>query len=398
MSSRICVVGAGFTGAVIARELAAAGYPVLLIDERTHLAGHCHTARDPSSGIMMHVYGPHVFHTDDGRVWAYVSRFAEMMPYVSRVKAVAGGRVFSLPINLHTINQFFGKALSPAEACSLIASLVSRIPTPSNFEEQALSMVGADLYRAFFRGYTLKQWGVDPTRLPPSILKRLPLRFSYDDNYFNHKYQGMPRNGYTEMVHRIVDVPDIEIRPRCRFEDLTESFRHIVYTGQIDRYFGFRLGRLGYRTLDFERIEAEGDYQGAAILNYCDEDVPWTRITEHKHLAPWQATRFPSTVCSREYSRDCGSNDVAFYPLRLADDQTRIASYAALARAETGVTFAGRLGTYAYIDMDVAIARALETAQCMIPFLRRGDPPASFFHDPITLAKGPKPEGYKGRE
>jgi UDP-galactopyranose mutase len=393
MISRICVVGAGFTGAVIARELAAAGFPVLVIDERAHIAGNCHTARDPSSGIMLHVYGPHVFHTDNARVWAYVSRFSEMMPYVSRVKAVAGGRVYSLPINLHTINQFFGKTLSPAEARAFIASLArGDISAPANFEEQALSMVGADLYRAFFRGYTRKQWGVEPARLPASILKRLPLRFTYDDNYFNHRYQGMPRDGYTEIVRRIVHAPEIEIRPRCRFEDLSESFMQVVYCGQIDRYFRFRLGRLGYRTLDFERVEAEGDYQGAAVINYCDEDVPWTRITEHKHFAPWEAAEFTRTVCFREYSRDCGKDDIAFYPLRLAGDQALLANYAALARAETSVTFAGRLGTYAYLDMDVAIARALETAQSIIPYLRRGDRAASFIHDPMAHSEEAKPK------
>ena len=216
---RILIVGAGFTGAVVARELAEAGLASLVIDERWHVAGNCHTARDPRTGVLLHRYGPHIFHTNDDRVWAYVTRFAEMKPYVNRVKAVVRGRVYSLPINLHTINQFFGTKMSPEQARVFIEQRrVKEITKPCTFEEQALSMVGREIYEAFFLGYTRKQWGVDPSRLPASILKRLPMRFNYEDNYFSHRNQGMPAEGYTELVHNILRHPLIEVRTECAFE------------------------------------------------------------------------------------------------------------------------------------------------------------------------------------
>jgi UDP-galactopyranose mutase len=204
---RICIVGAGFSGAVIARELAEAGFRCLVIDEREHVAGNCHTERDADTGVMVHKYGPHIFHTDDVDVWDYVRRFGEMVPYVNRVKATVRGAVYSLPINLHTINQFFGETLNPAEAERFLAAKArTDIDAPQNFEEQALRFVGEDLYRAFFHGYTEKQWGVPPTALPAAILQRLPLRFTYDDNYFKHPFQGMPRHGYTAIVDGILHV------------------------------------------------------------------------------------------------------------------------------------------------------------------------------------------------
>ncbi|PLX35863.1 MAG: UDP-galactopyranose mutase [Hyphomicrobiales bacterium] len=376
---RICIVGAGFSGAVIARELAEAGHQCLVIDEREHIAGNCHTERDETSGVMVHKYGPHIFHTDNEEVWDYIRRFTEMMPYVNRVKAISGGKVYSLPINLHTINQFFGTTFSPAEAAAHIESIGrTDIEDPQTFEEQALRFVGNDLYQAFFRGYTRKQWGVEPTELPASILKRLPLRFSYDDNYFNHPFQGMPKEGYTEIVAKILDVPGVELRLDTRFEDLDEEFRHIVYSGPLDRYFNYDLGRLGYRTLDFERVDADGDFQGTAVINYCDYEVPFTRIAEHKHFAPWEAKSFDKTVAFREYSRACGENDIPYYPIRLVQEKEMLAKYVARAEQEKGVTFVGRLGTYSYLDMDVTIARALQTAQHIKDGLTEGDGPKAF--------------------
>jgi len=287
VSIRYCIVGAGLSGAVVARALGEAGHKVLVVDERRHVAGNCHSRRDPETGVMTHVYGPHIFHTADERVWNYVRRFATMIPYVHRVQAVAGGRVFSLPMNLLTINQFFGATMGPAEARAFVAAKARKIEAPRNFEEQALAMVGEELYRAFFRGYTLKQWGRDPTLLPASILKRLPLRFNYDDRYFAHPYQAVPKEGYTEMAAAILSAPNVELRLSTRFEDIEEPFAHVIYSGPIDRYFGGKLGRLGYRTLDFETFRSEGDFQGAAVMNYCDESTPFTRITEHKHFSPW---------------------------------------------------------------------------------------------------------------
>lgn len=360
---RFCVVGAGLSGAVIARTLAQGGHHVVVVDERPHIGGNCHTERDPETGIMVHCYGPHIFHTSDERVWHYVRRFGNFRPYTNRVKAVAQGRVHVLPVNLLTINQFFGKTLGPREARAFIAAKADQsIIQPRSFEEQALKMVGPELYGAFFRGYTRKQWGIDPKALPASILKRLPLRFNYDDNYFSHSYQGIPEEGYTAVIQNILNVDGIEVRRNCRFESLTGTFDHIFYTGPIDRYFGFRIGRLAYRTLDFERIVTDGDFQGTAVMNYCDEDVPYTRITEHKYFSPWEKDNFSKTICFREYSRACGENDIPYYPVRLVNDRILLDKYISMAREEKNVSFLGRLGTYRYLDMDVTIREALHAS------------------------------------
>jgi UDP-galactopyranose mutase len=382
---RVLIVGAGFTGAVVARELAEAGLPSLVIDERSHVAGNCHTARDRQTGVLVHQYGPHIFHTNDDRVWAYVNRFAEIKPYVNRVKAVVRGRVYSLPINLHTINQFFGTAMSPDEARAFIESRrVKEITNPHTFEEQALAMIGREMYEAFLLGYTRKQWGVDPSRLPASILKRLPLRFNYDDNYFAHRHQGIPAQGYTELVHNLLRHSSIEVRTACAFETLgrTESFRHIVYSGPLDRYFGFAHGRLGYRTLDFEAEYGMGDAQGTAVMNYCDETVPYTRISEHKHFSPWEAASLEETVIFREYSRGAVPDDIPYYPLHLVDDRRLLGIYVERAEREAGVTFTGRLGTYSYLDMDATIGRALDTAAHLVSCLEHQSQPPIFVHYP----------------
>ena len=379
---RYCIVGAGFSGAVIGRRLAEGGHEVLIIDERGSVAGNCHTARDASTGVMVHVYGPHIFHTADERVWNYVQQFGEWIPYRHRVQAMVGDRVFSLPVNLMTINQFFGKTMSPAEARAFVAQKTTPTENPKNFEEQGLNLVGRELYEAFFRGYTRKQWGVEPTNLPASILKRLPLRFNYDDSYFAHPYQAMPKDGYTAVVAKILDLPGIELRLGTRFEDLNESFAHVIYSGPIDRYFDYAEGRLGYRTLDFERFEADGDYQGSAVINYCDEDVPFTRITEHKHFAPWEAESHERTVCYREFSRFCEPGDVPYYPIRQVDEEAMLRRYVERANATDGVSFVGRLGSYRYLDMDVTIGEALAAADRMLACIAEGQTIPAFFVEP----------------
>jgi UDP-galactopyranose mutase len=362
MPSYLCV-GAGFSGAVIARELAEKGHAVHVIDERPHLAGNCHTERDSQTGIQIHKYGPHIFHTDDQEVWDYINRFGEMMPYVHRVKAKSRGKVYSLPINLHTINQFFGTGMSPADAKDFISKLGDpSITDPQSFEDQALAFLGRELYEAFFRGYTIKQWGMEPSELPASILKRLPVRFHYDDNYFNHRFQGMPKNGYSEIVKNILDHPKITLSLAASFESLDRTkYEHIFYSGPLDRYFDYRLGRLGYRTLDFREIRAKGDFQGCAQMNHSDLEVPFTRITEHKHFTPWESHE--ETLCYEEHSRLAGENDIPFYPIRMVKEKALLAEYQALAAAEKQVTFVGRLGTYRYLDMDVTIREALDVGR-----------------------------------
>lgn len=360
---RILVVGAGFSGSVIARELAEAGHRVTVLDSRSHVAGNCHTERCPETGILVHVYGPHIFHTDDAEVWSYVNRFARFRPYAHRVKATIGGLVYGLPLNLHTINQFFGRAFHPDEARSFIAGqAVDPSHPPRDFEEQALAMMGPALYEAFFRGYTEKQWGQPPAQLPASILKRLPMRFTYEDSYFAHRFQGLPEAGYTALVSAILDHPGIDVHLDSPFRpEQARRADHVFWSGPLDGYFGNRLGDLGYRTLDFERFTAEGDWQGCAVMNYPDRETPYTRITEHKYFSPWE--RHDKTVCYREYPRACGPQDIPYYPIRLTKEKLLLGQYERLAAAEQGVSFVGRLGTYRYIDMDVTIREALDAAR-----------------------------------
>jgi len=380
----IYFVGAGFSSAVIARELADNGLRCIVVEERDHVAGNCHTSRDSQTGITVHRYGPHIFHTDKAGIWAYIQRFGEMMPYINRVKTTVGGQVYSLPINLHTINQFFGKAMSPSEAEAFVRSRAdATIETPRNFEEQALKSVGRELYEAFFHGYTLKQWGVEPRQLPASILKRLPLRFTYNDNYYDHRYQGMPRNGYTAIVERILEHPGIEVRLNTRFEDLDRGPGHAVYSGAIDRYFDFDLGRLGYRTLRFEERRARGTFQGTAVMNYGDAAVPFTRVTEHKFFSPWELETYDNTIYYVEFSGDCGPDDIPYYPIRLVEEKKLLAKYVERAEGASGVTFVGRLGTYQYLDMDMAIERAIETAGVLLDRLKASRPLPVFVHRPI---------------
>jgi UDP-galactopyranose mutase len=385
MSLTFCVVGAGFSGAVIARALFEQGHKVLVIDERSHIGGNCHTERDPMTDVMTHRYGPHIFHTDDERVYSFLCKFGELAPYRHRVMAQVKGKIYSMPINLLTINQFFGTSLNPTEAKAFLQQKRRQdIAQPANFEEQALSMVGEEMYFAFFRGYTRKQWGIDPTKLPASILKRLPLRFNYDDGYFSHRYQAIPRNGYTDIIRNILAKPEIEVRLGCSFEEIDFPCDHIIYSGPIDRFFGFDIGRLGYRTLDFETIYVEGDAQGTAIMNYCDEDVPFTRITEHRHFSPWEKPSTDKSILYREYSRACGPSDIPYYPIRLVEEQALLRRYVERARGTSGVTFVGRLGTYRYIDMDVTIAEALKTADAISTAIERNEPIPAFVVDPSS--------------
>lgn len=379
---RFLLVGAGLSGAVIGRELAEAGHDCHIIDARDHVAGNCHTARDEATGVMMHIYGPHIFHTDDEGVWDYVNRFTRFMPYQNRVKSTTQGAVYSLPINLLTINQFFGKTMRPDEAREFIAGQADlSITDPQSFEEQALRFVGRPLYEAFFKGYTEKQWGCSPTELPASILKRLPVRFNYDDNYFFHRFQGMPRDGYTPMVEAILDHPRITVELNTPYDaSMADDVDHVFWSGPLDGYFDYSLGRLGYRTLDFERFDHQGDYQGCAVMNYGDREVPYTRITEHKHFSPWESHE--GSVCYREFSRAAEPGDIPYYPIRLVEEKALLEDYITLAERTAGVTFVGRLGTYRYLDMDVTIREALTTASEFLTCLTGGRAVPSFITSP----------------
>ncbi|MCB1388714.1 MAG: NAD(P)-binding protein [Rhodobacteraceae bacterium] len=383
MGNEVLIVGAGLSGAVIGRELAEAGHAVRIVEARDHIAGNCHTERDAETGVMVHVYGPHIFHTDDSEVWAYVNAHMRFLPYRNRVKAQAGGRVYSLPINLLTINQFFGEMLRPDEARAFIEAQADlSIADPRSFEEQALRFVGPRLYEAFFEGYTRKQWGCHPSELPASVLKRLPVRFDYNDDYFAHRFQGMPEGGYTAMVASILDHPRIAVEPGTPFAPaMGARAAHVFWSGPLDAWFGHDEGRLGYRTLDFERFTHRGDWQGCAVMNYCDADVPWTRITEHKHFAPWE--QHEGSVLYREFSRAAEPGDVPYYPIRQVAEKALLHAYARRAAAETGVTFVGRLGTYRYLDMDVTIREALDVTRRWLDAVRTGDRLPVFSNPPL---------------
>lgn len=380
---RVLLVGAGLSGAVIGRKLAEAGHSCRIIDSRDHIGGNCYTKRDDETGVMMHVYGPHIFHTDDEEVWSYVNDFTEFLPFQNRVKAQARGGVYSLPINLLTINQFFGKTMRPDEAKAFIAAQAdTSIANPQTFEEQALRFVGRDLYEAFFKGYTEKQWGCSPTELPASILKRLPVRFNYDDNYFFHRFQGMPRDGYTPMIEAILDHPNITVELSTSYTvEMAMTVDHVFWSGPLDGYFNYELGRLGYRTLEFERFTYQGDYQGCAVMNYGDRDVPYTRITEHKHFSPWETHE--DSVCYREYSRAAGPEDIPYYPIRLVEEKALLGDYISKAVETEGVTFVGRLGTYRYLDMDVTIREALDTVDMFMDCATKGNPAPAFVSSPL---------------
>lgn len=375
---KFAVVGAGFSGSVMASELAKRGHKVVVYESRDHIAGNCYTERDCRTGILVHKYGPHIFHTDNERVWKYISAILNFKPFINRVKTTYQEQVFSLPINLHTINQLYNRCMSPDEAIQLIKDESSEIDEVVSFEDQALAFVGEKLYRAFLFGYTKKQWGMEPAKLPASILKRLPVRFNYDDNYFSHRFQGMPENGYTPFCEVLLGHENIELHLNTAFKRTDKSgYDHVFYTGPMDGWFDYELGRLGYRTLDFVEERHEGDFQGCAVMNYADEEVPFTRISEHKHFAPWE--QHPDTIIYKEYSRACGETDIPYYPIRLVDDKELLSAYVEKVKSETDVSFLGRLATYRYLDMDVTISEALQAIEKIDECLEHGTPIPQFF-------------------
>jgi UDP-galactopyranose mutase len=358
------VVGAGLFGSVFAQQARENGKTVLVIEKRDHVGGNCYSYGYEDTGITLHAYGTHIFHTSDRRVWEYINRFTEFNRYQHRVLTTYQRKVYSMPINLGTINAFFNLNLTPEQAKAFLEARRSYIPCPRNLEEQAVSLIGSELYEAFIRGYTQKQWGCDPRLLPASIITRLPIRNSFFDSYFDDVYQGIPLDGYTPMFERMLDGIPVELGvDYLEARDiLVRKARKIVYTGPIDLYFENCLGPLNWRSVRFEvERRSVSDYQGTAVMNYADDDVPYTRIHEPKHLhleKPWNPRE---TVIVREYSSI--NNDAPFYPVNFEVDRRRYLEYSQLQQNEKRVIFGGRLASYRYYDMHQVIASALVVAR-----------------------------------
>ena len=366
------IVGAGLHGATVARELTDAGKKVLVVDKRPHIAGNVYTK--PIEGINVHIYGAHIFHTNDSNVWSYVNRFATFNRFTNSPVANYKGELYSLPFNMYTFNKMWG-VVTPAEAEEKIKSQRAEITgEPKNLEEQAISLVGRDIYEKLIKGYTEKQWGRDCKDLPSFIIKRLPVRLTFDNNYFNALYQGIPVGGYTKLVENMLN--GIEVRLNCDYlehkEELDGLAERVIYTGPIDAYFDYKLGSLEYRSVRFETEVLDTDnFQGNAAVNYTDRETPWTRIIEHKWfemISPAEQEEHRKkygnkTVISREYSSEWQPGDEPYYPVNDDKNGQLYAQYKTLAEGEKRVIFGGRLGEYKYYDMDQVIAAALEKVE-----------------------------------
>lgn len=367
----LLVVGSGFFGLTIAERAAnELGKKVVVIDRRSHIGGNAYSEAEPETGIEVHRYGAHLFHTSNETVWEYVNRFTTFTNYVHKVYSNFQGEVYPLPINLGTINQFFRSAYGPGEAREVIAEQAGEFDTKSakNLEEKGISLIGRPLYEAFIRDYTAKQWQTPTTELPAEVISRLPVRYTYDNRYFNDTHEGLPTDGYTAWLERMADHPNIEVRLDTDFFDESQPLNKrdmvgkvpIVYTGPVDRYFDYAEGELGWRTLDFEQEVLEvGDFQGTSVMNYAGSDVPYTRIHEFRHFHPERDYPTGKTVIMREYSRFANRDDEPYYPVNTPADRERLLKYRELAEQQNGVVFGGRLGTYQYLDMHMAIGSAL---------------------------------------
>ena len=355
------IVGAGLYGAVMARQALDAGKSVLVVDKRPHIGGNVYT--EEVEGIHVHRYGAHIFHTTDRRVWDYVNRFAEFNRFTNAPVANYHGELYSLPFNMYTFNRMWG-VTTPAEAAAKIEEQrkAAGITDPQNLEEQAISLVGTDIYEKLIKGYTEKQWGRPCRELPAFIIKRLPVRLTFDNNYFNARYQGIPLGGYTAMVARMLEGAEVRtgvdyLADKTRLDALAGQ---VIYTGPIDAYFGYRLGALQYRSVRFEtEVLDMPNFQGNAAVNYTDRETPYTRIIEHKWF---EDKGQPRTVISREYSSEWKPGDEPYYPVNDEKNGALYARYRQLAEQEPGVIFGGRLGEYKYYDMDAVIAAALDKA------------------------------------
>ncbi|WP_315354512.1 UDP-galactopyranose mutase [Rothia mucilaginosa] len=371
MTADLVVVGSGLFGLTIAEQAATElGLKVALLDRRSHIGGNAYSEKEKQTGIEVHRYGAHLFHTSNERVWEYVNRFTEFTNYVHRVYTRHNGIVYPMPINLGTINQFFNAAYSPAEAKALIAEQAGELAgtDPQNLNDKGISLIGRPLYEAFIKHYTAKQWQTPPEELPASIISRLPVRYNYDNRYFNDKYEGLPVDGYAAWLERMAAHPNIEVHLNTDFFEPGHQYSRenvlgqipVVYTGPVDRYFDYAEGDLSWRTIDLEEeVLPIEDFQGCSVMNYPDADVPFTRIHEFRHFHPERDYTKDATVIMREYSRFANKGDEPYYPVNTSVDREKLLAYRDLAKGENNVLFGGRLGTYKYLDMHMAIGAAL---------------------------------------
>lgn len=352
------VVGAGLFGSSFARAVTDLGKKVLVLDKRQHIGGMCFTER--VDGVLVHAYGPHIFHTDSDKIWKWITRFAEFYSFMVRTKAIHQGKIYTLPFNLMTFHQLWG-VTTPEEARKKLDSVRIPIQNPGSIEEWALSQFGPEIYEKFILDYTRKQWGRDPKNLPLSTLKRLPVRLTFDDNYFNDKYQGLPVGGYTEMFGRMLD--GIEVRLGVDFfedQPMFERLGQVIYSGRVDQFFNYVFGDLDFRSCKFDTKSMDGDYQGNPIIHYSEAAYPWTRVTEHKHL---ENPSLPRTLVTWEYPFECDRLSTPFYPVNDAKNMTLYDRYRQL---PTKVIFGGRLGSYRYRDMHHVIGEALALADRLL--------------------------------
>ncbi|NYE94897.1 UDP-galactopyranose mutase [Psychromicrobium silvestre] len=370
MNADLVIVGSGFFGLTIAERAAKElNLKVAVLDRRHHIGGNAYSENEAQTGIEVHRYGAHLFHTSNEKVWEYVNRFTQFTNYQHKVYTSHGGEVYSMPINLGTINQFFRSAYGPAEARALIQEQAGELAgtDPKNLNDKGIQLIGRPLYEAFIKHYTGKQWQTDPKDLPAEIISRLPVRYNYDNRYFNDTHEGLPVDGYTAWIERMADHPNIEVVLNTDFFDEGEFSRSsvlgqvpVVYTGPVDKYFDYTEGDLSWRTIDLEEeVLPVEDFQGCAVMNYPDEDAPYTRIHEFRHFHPERDYTKDATVIMREFSRFAQKGDEPYYPVNTAEDRRKLLAYRDLAKAEPSVLFGGRLGTYKYLDMHMAIGSAL---------------------------------------
>lgn len=361
---KFAIAGAGFSGAVLARELVSKlDCTVIIFEGRDHIGGNCYSKKDEKTGIEVHQYGPHIFNTNHEEVWNYINSFGKMGTYIHHVKASTTKGVYTLPINLDTINKFFNKNFNPTDAEKYIHAIGDNSKVnPTNFEEFGLKHLGKDLYETFIKYYTIKQWGTDTKNLPASILNRLPIRYNYNSNYHKSKYIGIPVDGYTSIIKNILNHENIEIKLNTIVNrDIINEFDHVFYCGPLDAFYDFKFGKLGYRTVYWNYETLKGDYQGISQMNYTEMNQPYTRIVEHKHFTPWE--NFNQTIIATEYSKETEKEDIPYYPKRLKEDINKLKQYRNYAiEIENKISFLGRLATYRYMDMDKTILEALEFA------------------------------------